>query len=63
MLEILQEAFQRKMAFGWRTPKLSVADMLLLALEYLREYRTYFHIANTYEVCVTCQARTLALCG
>ena len=50
MLEILQEAFQRKMAFGGRKPKLSVADMLLLALEYLREYRTYFHIAKSYEV-------------
>ena len=32
MLEILQEAFQRKMALGGRKPKLSVADMLLLAL-------------------------------
>ena len=50
MLEILQEAFQRKMAFWGRKPNLSVADMLLLALEYLREYRTYFHIAKSYEV-------------
>lgn len=58
MLEILQEAFQRKMAFGGRKPKLSVADMLFLALEYLREYRTYFHIAKTYEVSESTAYRT-----
>lgn len=58
MLEILQEAFQRKMAFGGRKPKLSVADKLLLALEYLREYRTYFHIAKTYEVSESAAYRT-----
>ena len=58
MLEILQEAFQRKIAFGGRKPILSVADMLLLALEYLREYRTYFHIAKTYEVSESSAYRT-----
>ena len=58
MLEILQEAFQRKMALGGRKPKLSVADMLLLALEYLREYRTYFHIAKSYEVSESAAYRT-----
>ena len=47
MLEILQEAFQRKMAQGGRRQNLSLADMLLLALEYIREYRTYFHIAES----------------
>lgn len=50
MLEILQEAFEKKKARGGRNPKLSIADMLLLALEYLREYRTYFHIAKSYGV-------------
>ena len=25
-------------------------DRLLLTLEYLREYRTYFHIANSYGI-------------
>ena len=50
MLEILREALRKKMALGGRHPKLSVADMLLLALEYLREYRTYFHIAKSYGV-------------
>jgi hypothetical protein len=29
-----------------RPPKLSIADQILVALEYWREYRTYFHIAT-----------------
>ena len=58
MLEILQEAFQRKMASGGRNPKLPVADMLLLALEYIREYRTYFHIAQSYGISESCAYRT-----
>lgn len=39
---------------GWRNfgrpPKLSRADQLLLTLMYWREYRTQFHIAQTYGV-------------
>ncbi len=58
MLEILQEAFQRKMGLGGRPPQLSVADMLLLALEYIREYRTYFHIAQSYGVSESSAYRT-----
>ena len=30
--------------------KLLVEDMLLIALEYWRENRTYFHIAKGYEI-------------
>ena len=30
--------------------KLCIEDRLLLTLEYLREYRTYFHIASSYGV-------------
>lgn len=58
MLEILQEALHRKMALGGRPPRLSVADMLLLALEYIREYRTYFHIAQSYGVSESSAYRT-----
>lgn len=29
-----------------RPPKLSIEDQILVALEYWREYRTYFHIAT-----------------
>lgn len=31
-------------------PKLSIEDQLLIALEYWREYRTYFHIAQSWGV-------------
>ncbi len=33
-----------------RPSKLSIADQVLLTLEYLREYRTYFHIAQSWGV-------------
>ena len=35
--------------FG-RPPKLSSADQVLMTLMYWREYRTLFHIAQTYQV-------------
>lgn len=33
-----------------RPNKLSIEDQVLLTLEYLREYRTYFHIAQSWGV-------------
>ena len=33
-----------------RKPKLCIEDMLLASLEYLREYRTFAHIAASYEI-------------
>ena len=30
--------------------KSSIEDKLLIALEYLREYRTYFHLGRSYGV-------------
>ena len=50
MLGILREADEMKKAKGGRKSKLSVEDRLLMALEYIREYRTYFHIATNYGV-------------
>lgn len=50
MLEILREADEKKKAKGGRKSKLSVEDQLLMTLEYLREYRTYFHIATSYGI-------------
>lgn len=38
---------------GGRPHKLSLEDMLLMTLEYLREYRTYAHIAASYGVSET----------
>jgi len=48
MVEILAVADQAKKAVGGRKSKLSIEDRLLMALEYLREYRTYFHIGQSY---------------
>ena len=50
MTEILREANKSKKRKGGRNNKLSMEDMLLMALEYLREYRTYFHISQSYGV-------------
>ena len=50
MIEILKKADVQKKKFGGRKNKLSIEDQLLLALEYLREYRTYFHIGKSYGI-------------
>jgi hypothetical protein len=50
MLEVLEKAESERRSRGGPKPKLLVADMLLLALEYLREYRTYFHVGTNYGV-------------
>lgn len=50
MIEILkQEEFERKKA-GGKPNILSIEDRLLMTLEYLREYRTYFHVSQSYGV-------------
>jgi hypothetical protein len=44
MASILKDAEIRKKAYGGKPNKLCIEDRLLMTLEYLREYRTYFHI-------------------
>ena len=48
MVKILARAHAEKKARGGRKNKLCIEDMLLMTLEYLREYRTYFHISASY---------------
>lgn len=50
MVEILRDAEIHKKAQGGKPNKLLMEDRLLMTLEYLREYRTYFHIAKTYDI-------------
>ena len=50
MVEILNRAEVEKKKMGGRPSKLSIEDRLLAALEYIREYRTYFHIGASYGV-------------
>ena len=50
MVEILKVAEAAKRRKGGHESKLPIEDMLLLTLEYLREYRTYFHIAQEFGI-------------
>jgi len=50
MINILNSAEHQKKSLGGKPSRLSMEDRLLMALEYLREYRTYFHIASSYGV-------------
>lgn len=50
MVEILTEADVKKKSRGGRKSRLSIEDRLLMTLEYIREYRTYFHIGTGYGV-------------
>ena len=33
-----------------RKPKLIVEDQILITLQYLREYRTYYHISKDWKI-------------
>lgn len=48
MVKLLDESRRAKKARGGRPHKLSTEETLLMSLEYLREYRTYFHISKSY---------------
>ena len=50
MIEILEKAVQDRGTNKGRKKKLSIENMLLMTLEYIREYRTYFHISQSYSV-------------
>ena len=55
MLEVVEKGLRD---FG-RPPKLSRADQLLMTLMYWREYRTEFHIGQTYGVSEATVCRTI----
>jgi hypothetical protein len=50
MIEILTRARVQKKLKGGKPNKLCIEDCLLMTLEYLREYRTYFHISQSYGI-------------
>ena len=50
MAEILKKGYAEKHRRRGRKPKLSIENQLLATLEYLREYRTYAHIAANYGI-------------
>jgi hypothetical protein len=59
MVEILKEADNEKKSKGGRKNKLNMENQLLMALEYMREYRTYFHIAKSYGVSASSSYNTI----
>jgi hypothetical protein len=50
MVCILKQTDKDKKIHVGRKNKLIIENMLLMTLEYIREYRTYFHISQSYGV-------------
>lgn len=50
MVNILEQSIKSRKTTKGRKKKLSIENMLLMTLEYIREYRTYFHISQSYSV-------------
>ena len=50
LLNILEISLTTKQSTRGRKKKLSLENCLLMTLEYLREYRTYFHTGKSYGV-------------
>lgn len=50
MVGILQQAEIIRMSRGGKPHRLTIEDRLLMALEYLREYRTYFHLGKSCDL-------------
>lgn len=50
MVGILDQSIQSRKVNSGRKKKLSIEDSLLMTLEYIREYRTYFHVSQSYGV-------------
>jgi Helix-turn-helix of DDE superfamily endonuclease len=48
MVQILKDAQSKRYKNSGRKGGLELEDKLLMALEYLREYRTYFHLGSSY---------------
>ena len=59
MISILKDADIKKKALGGRKNKLCIEDQLLMALEYIREYRTYFHTSQSYGVSESSAYKTI----
>jgi hypothetical protein len=50
MVNILEQSIKSRKTTKGRKKKLSIENMLLMTLEYIREYRTYFHISQSYSI-------------
>lgn len=59
MVDILRQADSLKKSKGGRKNKLNLEEQLLVTLEYLREYRTYFHIGQNYSISESTAYKTI----
>jgi hypothetical protein len=50
MVSLLKESVEDNRKKSGRPSKLSYEDQILMMLEYLREYRTYYHISTDYGI-------------
>ncbi len=50
MLDILEQSIKTRKVNSGRKKKLSLENSLLMTLEYIREYRTYFHVSQSYGI-------------
>jgi hypothetical protein len=57
--EQMRKVVEKGLGHFGRPPKLSRADQLLMSLMYWREYRTEFHIAQSYGVSEATVCRTI----
>jgi len=48
MIDVIRNAENKKTSRRGKPLHLSTEDRLLMTLEYLREYRTYFHLGQSY---------------
>ena len=61
MADILKQSITTRKTNKGRKKKLSIENMLLMTLEYIREYRTYFHISQSYSVSESNAYKTVKL--
>ena len=59
MVQDLKKADTIKKSKGGRKNALIIPDQLLMMLEYSREYRTYFHISQSYGVSESTAFKTI----
>jgi len=50
MVDILEQSIKNRKVNSGRKKKLSLENSLLMTLEYIREYRTYFHVSQSYGI-------------
>ena len=59
IMGILEQSIKNRKTNRGRKKKLSLENSLLMTLEYIREYRTYFHVSQSYGVSESATYKTV----